>query len=321
MNILVTGANGFIGSALVSRLIEDPRYRVRAAVRRTGIHVPRCASLFLTGDLAADTDWRAAVTGVDVLVHAAARVHVMQDKATDPLAEYRRTNVDGTLNLATQAAIAGVRRFIFISSIKVNGEGKPGGGRYSWSDPPAPLDPYGVSKLEAENGLRELAGRMGMEVFVVRPALVYGPQVKGNFLRLLAAVARGIPLPFANTDNRRSLLNLTNLVDFVVRCIEHPTEIREPLLISDGEDVSTGELVRRLATAMNRKPRLFPVPQKPSRWMLRAVGRDEVWGRLFGSLRIDCGPAQVRLGWTPPTSVAAGLAEVGQWYTRSKGLR
>lgn len=321
MKLLVTGASGFVGSALLFRLSRDGEHQVRAAVRREVGNIPEGVTPVQVGELYSEIGWRSPVSGVDGVVHLAARVHVMRDSAADPLAEFRRVNVAGTLNLARQAAAAGVRRFVFISSIKVNGEGTSLGKSYAADDVPGPVDPYGISKLEAELGLREVAADTGMEVVIIRPPLVYGPQVKGNFLRLLQCVERGIPLPFVNVDNRRSLVNVRNLVDLIVRCIEHPVAAGETFLVSDGEDVSTGDLVRHVAAAMGRKPRLFPVPLSLTRSMLKVMGREDLWQRLFGSLQVSCDKARDLLGWRPPVSVAEGLEEIGRWYLESRNSR
>lgn len=309
--ILVTGANGFVGSAIMARLRAEGR-RVTGAVRRPG-----GAELYISVDsLGVDADWSRALKAQHVVIHTAARVHVLPEKLADPSAEFRRVNVAGTLTLARQAVAAGVRRFIFISSIKVNGEATQPGTCYGAADPSAPQDAYAVSKLEAENGLRQLAGATGMEIVIVRAPLVYGPGVKGNFLRLLRLVERGVPLPFANTDNRRSLIHVRNLADFVIRCIDHPAAAGETFLVADGEDLSTGDLVKHLAAAMARTPRLFPVPLPLTRSLLGMFGKEHLWQRLFGSLRVDAGKASNLLGWRPPVTVKEGLEEAARWYTK-----
>jgi len=244
----------------------------------------------------------------------------MRDSAADPLAEFRRVNVAGTLNLARQATAAGVRRFVFISSIKVNG-GSTSLKSYTPDDVPDPVDLYGISKLEAELRLHEIAADTGMEVVIIRPPLVYGPHVKGNFLRRLRWVERGIPMPFANVDNRRSLVNVRNLVDLIVRCVEHPAAAGETFLVSDGADLSTRDLVTHMAAAIGRKPRLFPVPLSLTHSMLKVTGREDLWQRLFGSLQVSCDKARQLLGWDPPVDVLDGLEEVGCWYVENKNRR
>ena len=255
----------------------------------------------------AETDWSRALTGVSVVVHAAARVHVMVDAATDPLAEFRRVNVQGTLHVARQAAAAGVRRFVFVSSVKVNGEATKLGVPFSAEDVPAPLDPYGVSKMEAEQGLRQIAAETGMAVVIIRPPLVYGPGVKANFAALMRAVQRGWPLPLGAVHNQRSLVALDNLVDFIVTCLAHPQAANQTFLVSDGQDLSTTELVLGLARAAGVSARLLPVPV----WALQAgaalLGKRDAVQRLCGNLQVDISKAHNLLGWLPPVSVAEGL--------------
>jgi nucleoside-diphosphate-sugar epimerase len=259
------------------------------------------------GDIDVGTKWAQAVDGIDTVVHCAARVHVMRDLSGDPLAAFRCVNVDGTLNLARQAALAGVRRFVFISSVKVNGEGTPPGGAFSESDLPGPQDAYGQSKFEAEHGLRQLAVSTGMEVVIIRPPLVYGPGVKANFAALMRAVERGLPLPLGAVHNQRSLVALDNLVDLIVTCITSPQAANETFLVSDGHDLSTTDLVRRMAQAAGVASHLLPVPV----WVLQAsaalLGKREAVQRLCGNLRVDIGKARRLLGWTPPLNVDEGL--------------
>jgi nucleoside-diphosphate-sugar epimerase len=303
VNVLVTGANGFVGSALSRRLSGDSRFTVRGAVRPRAASVPPGIELVTVGDLAPETDWRAALTGQSAVIHLASRVHVMKDSATDPLAEYRRTNVDGTRALALQAAAAGVRRFLFVSSLKVHGEE----GRFSEADAPAPIDPYGVSKHEAERALRDLAARTGMEVVIVRPPLVYGPGAKANFAALMRTIARGIPLPLGAVRNRRSLVAIDNLLDFLTVCLVHPAAGGETFLVSDGEDLSTPDLVRRLGRAMGRPARIFSLPPSLLASGAALVGRRAAAARLLGSLSVDVTKARDRLGWIAPVAVDEGL--------------
>ncbi len=257
----------------------------------------------MVGDLAPEADWREAVSDVDAVVHLAARVHVMRNVVADPLAEFRRANVEGTENLARQAAAAGVRRFVFLSSVKVNGES----GTYSESDSAAPKDAYGISKHEAELSLARIAAEAGMAVVVIRPPLVYGPGVKANFRALIRAVERGVPLPFGAIDNRRSLVGLDNLVDFIVTCLQHPSAANETFLVSDDEDLSTGDLIRRLARAMGRPARLIPVPAALLLFLAGLLNRRDVAQRVIGSLQVNISKARTVLGWTPPVSVDEGL--------------
>jgi nucleoside-diphosphate-sugar epimerase len=303
MKVLVTGANGFVGCALVAGLEADG-VAVEATTRQR------------VGDIDALTDWTAALTGCAAVVHLAARVHVMRDEATNPLAAFRAVNVDGTLNLARQAAAVGVRRFVFLSSIKVNGEGQEE--PYREGDTPCPQDPYAISKWEAEQGLHGIAAETGMEVVILRPPLVYGPGVKANFQRLLGAVDKGWPLPLGAVENRRSLLYLGNLVDAIQLCLAHPAAAGQTYLLSDGEDVSSPELVRRLARAMGRRARLLPVPPAWLRLAGRLAGRRAVVDRLLDSLVVDSSRIRRELGWSPPFCLDAGLAETAQHYLRSR---
>jgi UDP-glucose 4-epimerase len=257
----------------------------------------------VVGDLSPATDWATATSDIDVVIHLAARVHVMRDAADDPLAEFRRINVEGTLNLGRQAAAAGVRRMVYLSSIKVNGDR----GVFTETDPPAPTDPYGISKQEAEVGLRRLSAETRMESVIIRPPLVYGPGVKANFQKLMRAIARGMPLPLGAVHNRRSLVGLDNLVDFILTCAEDSAAAGETFLVSDGEDLSTSELIRRLARAMGRPARLIPVPPALLSTAAMALGRGDMAQRLFGSLEADITKARTLLGWTPPVSVNEGL--------------
>lgn len=304
--ILVTGATGFVGAALTARLARQGG-TTRACVRRDNASIPDGVDSVYVADLTADADWSQALAGVGVLVHAAARVHVMGETATDPLTEFRRVNVQGTLNLARQAAAASVRRFVFVSSIKVNGEATKAGIPFCPDDLPAPLDPYGVSKMEAEQGLREIAAQTGMEVVVIRPPLVYGPGVKANFAALMRAVQHGWPLPLGAVHNQRSLLALDNLVDFIVTCITHPQAANQTFLVSDGSDLSTTELVRGLARATGVPARLVPVPVWALQLGATLLGKSDAVQRLCGNLQVDISKARSLLGWTPPISVDEGL--------------
>ena len=253
------------------------------------------------------TDWRDELVDCDVVVHLAARVHVMYDASIDPLAEFRRVNVQGTLNLARQAAASGVRRFVFISSIKVNGEATQPGQPFTADDAPAPLDAYGISKMEAEQGLRELAAQTGMEVVIIRPPLVYGPGVKANFAAMMRWLQRGVPLPLGAIHNQRSLVALDNLVDLIVTCLTHPAAANQTFLVSDDEDVSTTELLRRMGQAMGKPARLLPVPVSWLKVGAAMVGKRDAAQRLSGSLQVDIEKTCRLLGWVPPISLDEGL--------------
>jgi len=319
MRLLVTGATGFIGSAVLVRFASDRTLQLRGAVRCSMPDIPANGEWALVSDLTPDMDWTQAVNGIDVIVHTAARVHVMRDSIADPLAEFRRVNVAGTLNLARQAVLADVRRFVFISSIKVNGEQTLPGRPYAADDVPIPVDPYGISKHEAELGLMQLAQETGMEVVIIRPVLVYGPAVKANFLRLLDWVWRGVPLPLGSVRNLRSLVYLGNLVDAIVTCVTHPKAAGQTFLVSDREDVSTPELIRRMARALGRPARLLPVPPGLLRAAGKMLGKGDEVGRLLDSLVIDSSKIRRELGWRPPFTMEEGLRETAAWYRRTHG--
>lgn len=312
-HILVTGAAGFVGARLCAWLTERG-VDVRAAVRGeyVGDAVPGVRHLSV-GSVDSSTDWHQALEGVDAVVHLAARAHVLRERATDPLAEFRRVNVAGTLRLVEAAASAGVRRMVFVSSIGVNGSvtvDRP----FSEQDAPHPHSPYSVSKWEAEQGLWKIAGETGLEVVVVRAPLVYGSGVGGNMLRLLHWIRRGVPLPLAHVENRRSLVALDNLVDFLLRCIEHPNAQGETFLVSDGEDISTPELIGKLAKAMGCRARLFGVPVGMLTGLARLAGQKAACDRLCGSLQIDASHAHTILNWSPPVSVDQALGDTARWY-------
>jgi nucleoside-diphosphate-sugar epimerase len=273
--------------------------------------------MVVLGDIHTSTTLAAALRGVDVVVHLAARVHMMNDDAPDTLTEFRRVNVEGTVALARAAVEHGVRRIVFVSSVKVNGEataGRP----FTDDDAPAPQDPYGVSKREAEDALRMIGTRTGMEITIVRPALVYGPGVRANFLHLLKTVERGIPLPLPNIQNRRSLVGVENLADLLVECVGHPGAANETFMASDGEDVSTRELVARMAKALGRPARFLPVPESAIRLAARMTGKEAAVDRLFGSLVVDSSKARQKLGWKPPVTLDNGLAATARWYLETK---
>ena len=305
MKILVTGANGFVGKSLCAEL-SLRGHAVRMASR---VAVDEFANFeqVISGSIGPDTNWLSALNDLDAVIHLAARVHVMKDTAADPLAEFRKVNVAGTLNLARQAAAMGIKRFVFLSSVKVNGEYTLSGQAFTELDIAAPQDAYGVSKHEAEMGLRQIALTTGMEVVIIRPPLVYGPGVKANFAALMRAVQRGWPFPLGTVHNQRSLVALDNLVDFIVACTVHPHAANQTFLVSDGQDLSAAELVQGLARAASVSAYLLPVPV----WVLQAAaalaGKGDAMQRLCGNLQVDTSKARKLLDWMPPVSVNDGL--------------
>ncbi len=316
--ILITGAKGFVGSVLCDRMLHEDwkghgTVRASSGVARHPSGVV-CVQIQSIGH---DTDWSNALIGIDTIVHLAARVHVMKETATDPLAAFRQVNVVGTGRLARMAAVAGVRRFVFLSSVGVNGNvtyERP----FTEEDEPHPHNPYALSKLEAEQKLNKIASESGMEVVIIRSPLVYGPGNPGNFLRLLSLVDKGGPLPLASVSNRRSLIYLGNLVDAIVTCITHPKAAGQIYLVSDGADVPTPELIRRVAVALGKPARLFPFPSALMKFAGRLTGKSEAVERLIGSLIVDSSKIRNELGWKPPFTMEEGLKETAEWFkTRS----
>ena len=300
LNILLTGASGFVGSRLLAQLVEDNvRTLGRKAVEQSPCH--------FSIEMDKMPDYSDCLKGVEVIVHSAARAHIMKDEAVDPLVEYRRVNVDGTVNLARQAAAAGVNRFIYISSIKVNGEQTKFAKPFTTDDAPAPEDYYGISKAEAEVALQQMADETGMEVVIIRPPLVYGPGVKGNFASMLKVVQKGIPLPLGAVHNQRSLVAVDNLVHLIITCIDHPSAANQVFLAGDGQDLSTTELLQEVAFAMDKPSRLIPVPMSLLMFGATLLGKRAVAQRLLGSLQVDISKARDVLGWEPPISVKEGL--------------
>lgn len=312
--LLITGANGFVGSLLCTE--AAPHFFVKSAVR-SAQSLPANTEAVLIETIDNTTDWTTALRGVNVVVHLAARVHVMNDHSVDPLSEFRKVNVDGTLNLAKQAAQAGVQRFVFISSIKVNGESTELGQPFHADDEPQPMDAYGISKREAEDALRQLARDTGMEVVIIRPPLVYGAGVKANFRSMMRWLDKGVPLPLGAIHNQRSLVALANLVDLIITCITHPAAANQTFLVSDGEDLSTSDLLRRMANALGKPARLLPVPA----WLLQVgatlLGKRAVAQRLCGSLQLDISKTCQLLNWTPPVSVTDALQKTANAYRSS----
>lgn len=314
-SVLVTGASGFIGRSLLNALRENGGYLTRGVARRV---VRLDADSLVVQLIDGNTDWRKIVDGMDVVVHLAARVHMMEDHVADPLAEFRRVNVEGTLTLARQAAEAGVKRFVFLSSIKVNGNSTANGRCYRAGDIPNPCDAYGISKYEAEIGLHRIAEETGMEVVIIRPVLVYGPGVKGNFLAMMRWLAKGTPLPLGAINNLRSLVALDNLVDLLVTCLQHSAAANQTFLISDGEDLSTTELLKRTASAMGKQARLIPVPVSILQIGARLLEKRDVGQRLCGSLQVDIRKTRELLGWAPSVTVDQALAKTAEHFLRNQ---
>jgi len=305
--ILITGASGFVGSALVRALDRHSGYLPISAVRsEESVTVPN-TELFLIPGITSSTNWGACLKDTSVVVHAAARVHVMKEIAADALREFRKVNVEGTINLARQAAEAGVRRFIFISSIKVNGEATKLGHPFTAGDKPAPSDAYGISKKEAEDALHAISMETGMEIVIIRPPLIYGPGVKANFRNMMGWLKKGIPLPFGAIYNKRSLVSLENLVSLILLCLEHPGAVGQVFLVSDGLDLSTTELLKRTASALGVKSRLIPVPESMLMFSAVMLGRRALSQRLCGSLQVDISKTRSLLGWSPPVTVEDAL--------------
>ena len=311
--VLVTGATGFIGGALCAAL-RNAGKSLRVVTRHPGTLAGGRPGIdaVIRADIGDAVDWRTALQDVDCVVHLAARTHVMREKAADPLAEYRRINVEATRRLAQAAAAGGVRRFVFLSSIKVNGEATTSA-PYSEEDAPGPEDAYGLSKWEAEQALHAIAAASNLQTVVLRPPLVYGPGVKGNILRLMRAIDRGMPLPLGGIDNRRSLIYLHNLVDAIVLCLDHPVAAGKTYLLADGE-VATPELVRAIADALGRPARLFAIPLPLLKIAGVASGKSGAIRRLLGSLQIDSGRIRRELGWQPRCTLLNGLHETAEWY-------
>jgi nucleoside-diphosphate-sugar epimerase len=318
MRVLVTGATGFIGGAILAQLALERGIELRGTVRHNTQGKVAGAYTLFDGDLTPDTDWRQAMSEVNIIVHTAARVHVMQDLAPNPLDEFRRINVAGTLNLARQAAVAGVQRFIFVSSIKVNGECTSSGRPFTAADEPAPVDFYGISKHEAEIGLRKISQETGVEVVIIRPVLVYGPSVKGNFLSMVRWLYRGVPLPFGAIHNQRSLLALDNLVDLIVTCLNSPAAANQTFLAADGHDLSTTELLKLLRDTLGSHSHLFPLPVRYIEMGAKLVGKSSIAQRLCSSLQVDISKTKKLLAWQPVISVEEGLRRVAIGFLNEK---
>ena len=310
MSVLVTGASGFIGNAFCTQL-KAQGISYRAVIRRES-QISYHSDYALIDSIDGQTDWKIALDKITVVVHLAAQVHVMNEISKDPLSEFRRVNVEGSINLANQAALAGVTRFIYISTIKVNGEGR--NTLYLESDLPAPQDAYAVSKCEAERGLWAISAETGMEVVVLRVPLVYGPGVGANFFQLLKIIDQGWPFPLGGINNKRSLLYIGNLVNAILCVLQHPKAANQLFLLSDGQDASTTQLVVCLAQALGKQTRMFSVSERLLRSFAGVVGNSSAVDRLFGSLYLDSTKIQRELGWSPPFTLQEGLQATAKWY-------
>lgn len=318
--VLVTGAEGFVGAACC-RVLERAGYQVIGSTRKTrsALKPPDGYGYRLVlADLSTGTDWKYILDGVDVIIHLAARVHVMSETADSPLMEYRRTNVYGTSRLARLAAETGARRFIYVSSVKVNGE-QSQKDPFTEADAPRPQDPYALSKLEAELALRNIGTDTGLEVVIIRPPLVYGPGVRGNFLKLLHLVDRSIPLPFGSISNSRSFIGLHNLCDLLVKCVSHSEAVGQTFLVSDGHDLSTPELIRCIAGSLHKKAFLIPCPVCLFKPIGSILKKKDQFRRLCGSLTVDSRKVCRTLNWTPPFPVNREIQETAEWFRRSFG--
>jgi UDP-glucose 4-epimerase len=305
--ILVTGAGGFVGTAVVSELARRGiSYRAATRARREGY--------FAIGNIGPQTDWTAALDGVDAIIHLASRAHVTNEKVADPTVRFRTANLDSTLNLARQAIKAGVKRFVFISSIKVNGEATQPGRPFTAEDTPNPQNPYAQSKLDAEQGLFALSRESSLEVTVIRPPLVYGPGVKANFATMMDWVNRGIPLPLGSVNNRRSFVYVGNLADLIVLAASHPNAAGQVFLVSDGEDISTTELFKKMAQALGRPSLIMPLPGPLVTLAAAAIGQRAVVSRLTDSLQVDVAKTRALLGWEPRKSVNEGLRQTARYF-------
>jgi nucleoside-diphosphate-sugar epimerase len=308
MDVLITGANGFIGESLSERMVELGK-TVRGSVRFLETLL-NCTETINVGDINKNTNWNYALDNINIVIHLAARVHVMNEVSSDPLRDYRIVNVEGTVNLANQAATMGVKRFIYISSIKVNGESTEYGAPFKADDEPHPSDPYGISKHEAEIELKKISEKTGMELVIIRPPLVYGNRVKANLGNLIRLINYGFPLPLAAIkNNRRSFVSLDNLNDLIITCLEHPSAAGQIFLVSDNEDISTRDLVIRIGVALGISIRLFYVPIFFLNLIFILINRKHLFQRLCCSLELDINKTKFLLNWTPPFSFDEGLAK------------
>jgi nucleoside-diphosphate-sugar epimerase len=310
--ILITGANGFVGRQLCRSLVRKG-LGVKAAVRRTETAPAEEIDYIPVGDIGPDTDWSEALDGVNLVVHLAGRAHIGRENSANPRAEYERINTLGTMRLAQQAAAAQVRRFLFLSSVKVNGEATHDQS-FAENDPPAPQDFYAVSKWQAEEGLIRLHRQGELPVVIIRPPLVYGPGVRANFLQLIRWVDSGLPLPLGKIKNKRSLVGVRNLIDFITVCLQDPSAAGEIFLVSDHEDLSTADLVQRIGGFLGRPPYLLPIPYQFMSILARILGKKETFNKLCHSLQVNVEKSRQVLHWTPPFSVNEELEQTVDWY-------
>ena len=313
--ILVTGATGFIGQNLVQELVNN-NFEVAVTIRKKNNLFSSTVTQFIVKDIESDPDWTAVLQDIECVIHLAGRAHVLKDKNPDPLTEFRRVNTDGTINLAHQAIKLGIKRFIFISSIGVNGNvnNKP----FSVNDIPNPIEPYAVSKYEAEFELQKLTNGSKMETVIIRPPLVYGPNAPGNFAQLIKVTNKGIPLPLGEIHNQRSFIAIENLIDLIITCIKHPAAANKTFLASDDEDLSTTDLLRRMARALGKPSRLIPIPPSIITLGATLLGKKEIAQRLCGSLQVDINHTKKTLDWKPPVSVDEALKKTADAFLDGK---